>query len=36
MLNAGRDIELGFSGDEDFPKSFLKQEMYPLGKKHTP
>ncbi|MCG1036139.1 sterol desaturase family protein [Polaribacter sargassicola] len=29
----GRDIELGFEGEEDFPKDFLKQEMYPLVKK---
>ncbi|MGJ8664857.1 MAG: sterol desaturase family protein [Patiriisocius sp.] len=28
----GRDIELGFEGDEDFPKSFLKQEGYPMTK----
>ncbi|MAO08696.1 MAG: sterol desaturase [Alteromonas sp.] len=26
----GRDIELGFPGDEDFPENFLQQEMYPL------
>ena len=31
--HSGRDIELGFEGDEDFPKGFIKQEMYPLGKK---
>jgi sterol desaturase/sphingolipid hydroxylase (fatty acid hydroxylase superfamily) len=29
----GRDIELGFDGDENFPKDFLGQEMYPLSKK---
>ena len=29
----GRDIELGFDGDEKFPKDFLHQEIYPLGKK---
>jgi len=29
----GRDITLGFSGDEDFPKDFLHQEMYPLKTK---
>ncbi|RSC94811.1 sterol desaturase family protein [Tenacibaculum singaporense] len=29
----GRDIELGFEGDEKFPKDFIHQEMYPLGKK---
>ena len=27
---SGRDIELGFNGDEDFPSTFLKQEMYPI------
>ncbi|PQB03523.1 sterol desaturase family protein [Aureitalea marina] len=27
----GRDIELGFPGDENFPEDFLHQEMYPLG-----
>ncbi|WP_417888964.1 sterol desaturase family protein [Xanthomarina gelatinilytica] len=26
----GRDIELGFSGDETFPKDFVNQELYPL------
>ncbi len=30
---SGRDIELGFNGDENFPKGFIQQEMYPLGKK---
>ncbi|OYX26151.1 MAG: sterol desaturase [Flavobacteriales bacterium 32-35-8] len=30
----GRDIELGFEGDEDFPKDFINQELYPLNKKH--
>lgn len=29
----GRDIELGFDGDEDFPKDFIGQVMYPLSKK---
>ncbi|GFD71614.1 hypothetical protein KUL113_10340 [Tenacibaculum sp. KUL113] len=29
----GRDIELGFKGDEKFPKDFIHQEIYPLGKK---
>ncbi len=29
----GRDIELGFDGDEKFPKDFFHQELYPLGKK---
>ncbi|MCB4807655.1 sterol desaturase family protein [Tamlana sp. 62-3] len=28
----GRDIELGFEGDENFPKDFLHQEIYPLKK----
>ncbi|WP_397445520.1 sterol desaturase family protein [Polaribacter sp. R77954] len=31
--HSGRDIELGFEGDEHFPQSFIQQEMYPLGKK---
>ncbi|WP_343330618.1 sterol desaturase family protein [Polaribacter staleyi] len=30
---SGRDIELGFEGDEKFPKNFIEQEAYPLGKK---
>ncbi|MAP55301.1 sterol desaturase family protein [Altibacter sp.] len=29
----GRDIELGFTGDETFPKDFFTQEMYPLKSK---
>ncbi|WGH74855.1 sterol desaturase family protein [Tenacibaculum tangerinum] len=29
----GRDIELGFNGDEKFPKDFMHQELYPIGKK---
>jgi sterol desaturase/sphingolipid hydroxylase (fatty acid hydroxylase superfamily) len=29
----GRDIELGFDGDEGFPKGFLEQAIYPLNKK---
>lgn len=28
----GRDIELGFEGDEQFPKDFLHQEIYPFKK----
>ena len=28
----GRDNELGFSGDENFPRNFLKQELYPIIK----
>jgi len=31
--HSGRDIELGFDGDEHFPKDFIGQEMYPLSKK---
>ena len=27
---SGKDIELGFKGDEDFPEHFLSQEIYPL------
>jgi len=30
----GKDIEIGFEGDDQFPKDFLSQELYPLGKKH--
>lgn len=26
----GKDIELGFEGDENYPKDFVKQELYPL------
>ncbi|MEZ4881611.1 MAG: sterol desaturase family protein [Flavobacteriaceae bacterium] len=26
----GRDIELGFDGDEKFPSSFISQELYPI------
>ncbi len=26
----GRDIELGFEGDESFPQSFVEQELYPI------
>ena len=29
----GKDIELGFPGDESFPKDFISQELYPLQKK---
>ena len=28
----GRDIELGFEDDEKFPKTFVKQSMYPIKK----
>ena len=27
----GKNIELGFNDDKDFPQSFIKQEIYPLG-----
>ncbi|MFB9051513.1 sterol desaturase family protein [Formosa undariae] len=30
--HSGRDIELGFHGDEHFPKDFINQELYPLKK----
>ncbi|HMC00578.1 MAG TPA: sterol desaturase family protein [Flavobacteriaceae bacterium] len=29
----GRDIELGFENDENFPTDFVHQELYPLSKK---
>ena len=29
----GRDLELGFEDDEDFPKTFVKQSTYPLKTK---
>ena len=28
----GKDIELGFEGEEQFPKDFISQELYPLNK----
>lgn len=28
----GRDIELGFHGEKEFPKDFIQQELYPLKK----
>lgn len=31
--HSGRDIELGFEGDETFPEDFINQELYPLSKK---
>ena len=31
--HSGRDIELGFEGDDTFPKDFVNQELYPLSKK---
>lgn len=30
----GRDIELGFKGDDNFPKDFLNQELYPFNSKN--
>ncbi|MCH9661835.1 MAG: sterol desaturase family protein [Bacteroidetes bacterium] len=29
----GRDIELGFHGDENFPNNFLEQELFPIKSK---
>jgi len=31
--HSGKDIDLGFEGDENFPDSFINQELYPLSKK---
>ena len=31
--HSGKDIELGFENDEEFPTDFLGQELYPLSKK---
>ena len=31
--HSGKDIELGFEGDENFPSGFINQELYPLSKK---
>jgi sterol desaturase/sphingolipid hydroxylase (fatty acid hydroxylase superfamily) len=31
--HSGKDIELGFENDEEFPTDFLSQELYPLSKK---
>lgn len=31
--HSGRDIELGFPGDEDFPHDFGHQALYPAGRK---
>lgn len=33
LPHSGRDIELGFKGDETFPSGFLEQEIYPLKTK---
>ena len=30
----GKNITLGFQGDENFPKNFIHQELYPLQKKN--
>ncbi|MBO3098668.1 hypothetical protein J4051_10335 [Gelidibacter sp. DF109] len=29
----GRDIELGFDDEDDFPKTFVRQTMYPIKSK---
>lgn len=34
--SSGRDIQLGFDGDEDFPHGFLGQEIYPIKKRDIP
>ncbi len=31
---SGRDIELGFPDDEQFPGDFIRQELYPLKMKN--
>jgi sterol desaturase/sphingolipid hydroxylase (fatty acid hydroxylase superfamily) len=31
--HSGRDIEIGFEDDENFPKSFIQQELYPFNKR---
>ncbi|EAR11782.1 Sterol desaturase [Polaribacter irgensii 23-P] len=31
--HSGRDIEIGFEDDENFPKGFLRQELYPFSQK---
>ncbi|MDQ7917097.1 sterol desaturase family protein [Mesonia sp. MT50] len=31
----GKDIELGFEGDENFPDGFVNQTMHPFQKKHN-
>ncbi len=31
--HSGRDIEIGFDDDENFPKSFIQQELYPFNKR---
>ena len=31
--HSGRDIELGFHGDEQFPKDFINQELYPFNRR---
>ena len=31
--HSGRDLEIGFEDDENFPKNFLQQGVYPLRKK---
>lgn len=31
--HSGRDIEIGFHGDDKFPQDFIGQELYPLNRK---
>jgi len=31
----GRDIEIGFNGDESFPEDFISQELYPWSKHNS-
>lgn len=33
---SGKDIELGFTNDENFPKDFISQELYPITFKKKP
>lgn len=33
LPSSGRDVELGFEEDEIYPKSFIKQILYPLNRK---
>tara|TARA_R110002049_G_scaffold279949_1_gene459097 strand:+ start:62465 stop:63361 length:897 start_codon:yes stop_codon:yes gene_type:complete len=33
--HSGKDIELGFEGDEQFPKDFINQELYPVSRKQN-
>ncbi|HET8735086.1 MAG TPA: hypothetical protein VFM69_00670, partial [Pricia sp.] len=31
--NDGRDLEIGFRGDDNFPKNFFGQMLYPFKRK---